>query len=465
MTEKPDLKPDMKPDLTSLDGIRKTFEERQRSSGKGFHALGDEVLSAYWQAGDRMPKPVSAMTFRNFLQGKTTLRDPTGLELYFRALGAGDDEMRTIVGTLQRALDRRLAMPRTQAAQRAFDGLSLAGMPYSRALVECEVVTRLEDSVAAPLTHLTPREYLLGPDGVEEAGDDPERWGLLQHLDDLMGTMARLDQQLTEGLEAVPESDRARRRVHAAADLREAASVYVHWLTTRPRAGDLLFSRRRFMLHGFFPETERKLAIARAKRVSRIVFGFTDRLARECFAADAREQQLLRTPLAENALEMAAERVFAIINAFYLDVVQGSQGTAAAFHATYQLRSENKGAPLGVGPTHERLISAYEATVRAANHKLEEDVRVPYGELAQIYTDHFHDARRVMLELWQTDYAPHLARQSLSLLLSALHTQGVFDDKRFLHFTKELFTGREAERLRDAQHQDGVFDALLAELK
>src|SRR5574338_458763 len=97
-------------DLGTLDGIRRTFEARQRTSGKGFHALGDEVLQVYLQATERLPKPVSAMTFRNFLQGKTSLRDPTGLELYFRALGAGDAEMRIIIATLQRELDRRLAL-------------------------------------------------------------------------------------------------------------------------------------------------------------------------------------------------------------------------------------------------------------------------------------------------------------------------------------------------------------------
>ncbi len=460
MTDKP-----VKPELTSLDGIRATFEERQRTSGKGFHALGDEVLSAYWQAGDRVPKPVSAMTFRNFLQGKTTLRDPTGLELYFRALGAGDDEMRTIVATLQRELDRRLALPRTQAAQRAFDGLSLAGMPYSRALVECEVVTRLEDSVAAPLTHLTPREYLFGPDGVEDAGNDPERWGLLQHLDDLTTMMARLDQSLTEGLEALPEGDRSARRAQASADLREAASVYAYWLTTRPRAGDLLFARRRFMLHGFFPETERQQAIARAKRMTRIVFGFTERLAQECFASDARDRDLLKSPRAENALELAGERILAIINQYYLSVVQGSLGTAAAFHAAYQLRGENKSEPLATGEVHDRLTASYEEAVRSANQRLEQDVRVPYGELAQIYADQFQSARSLMLEIWERDFAPHVVRQSLSLLLGTLHSQGVFDDKRFLGFTKDLFTGKEAERLLSARHRQSVFDGLRAELK
>ncbi|HEX6241588.1 MAG TPA: hypothetical protein VFZ61_11860, partial [Polyangiales bacterium] len=241
------------PDLGTLDGIRASFEARQRTSGKGFHALGDEVLQVYLNATGRLPKPVSAMTFRNFLQGKTTLRDPTGLELYFRALGANDGEMRTIAATLQSELDRRLSQSRTQAQQRALDGLSLSSMPYSRALLECEVVTWLEDSVAAPVTHLTPRQYLYGPDGTEEAGPDPERWGLLQHLDELTRIMARLDQTASAGLEAIPEQAHARRLAQAAADLRWSATAYAEWLVLRPRAGDLLFSRRRFMLHGFFP--------------------------------------------------------------------------------------------------------------------------------------------------------------------------------------------------------------------
>jgi hypothetical protein len=155
----------------------------------------------------------------------------------------------------------------------------------------------------------------------------------------------------------------------------------------------------------------------------------------------------------------------AIINSFYLSVVQGSLGTAATFHATYQLRSENKGAALGVGALHEDLISSYEATVRSANQRLEEDVRVPYGELAQIYTDHFQSARRVMLQLWESDYAPHLVREALTLSLGALHAQGVLDDKRFLALSKELFTGKDAQRVLSARHKDGVFDALCAELK
>ncbi|MGZ8901296.1 MAG: hypothetical protein ACXW3Z_14495, partial [Limisphaerales bacterium] len=46
-----------------------------------------------------------------------------------------------------------------------------------------------------------------------------------------------------------------------------------------------------------------------------------------------------------------------------------------------------------------RLISTYEETVRAANRRLEDDVRVPYGELVQIYADHFQSAQSLMLEL------------------------------------------------------------------
>lgn len=439
-------------DLNTLDGIRASFEARQRTYGKGFHALGDEVLQVYLNGTGRLPKPVSAMTFRNFLQGKTTLRDPTGLELYFRALGANDGEMRTIAATLQSELDRRLSQSRTQAAQRALDGLSLSTMPYSRALLECEVVTWLEDSVAAPITHLTPRQYLLGPDGTEEPSADPERWGLLHHLDELTRIMARIDQTASEGLEAIPESARARRIAHAAADVRWSATAYAEWLVLRPRAGDLFFSRRRFMLHGFFPETERKLAIARTKRMGRIVMGFTERLAQESLTSSKKDQDLLRTPRAENALEIAAERVLSIINAFYMTVVQGSQGTSAAFHAAYQLRHENPNEPGGLTGVHRQLIDGYEAAVRSANHKLEQDVRVPYGELHQIYSDHFERSRPLFMEIWERDYAAGLARESLQLLLATLHRFEVLDDKRFLALTKELFVGRDAQEALSSAH-------------
>jgi hypothetical protein len=99
------------------------------------------VLQVYLNATGRLPKPVSAMTFRNFLQGKTTLRDPTGLELYFRALGANDAEMRTIRGhAAERARSAPRALAHARGAARA-RRLSLSSMPYSRALLECEVVT------------------------------------------------------------------------------------------------------------------------------------------------------------------------------------------------------------------------------------------------------------------------------------------------------------------------------------
>ena len=439
-------------DLGTLDGIRTSFEARQRTSGKGFHALGDEVLQVYLNATGRLPKPVSAMTFRNFLQGKTTLRDPTGLELYFRALGANDGEMRTIAATLQSELDRRLAHSRTHAAQRALDGLSLSSMPYSRALLECEVVTWLEDSVAAPITHLTPRQYLFGPDGTEEPSADPERWGLLHHLDELTRIMARLDQSASAGLEAIPEQARARRIAQAAADLRWSATVYAEWLVLRPRAADLFFSRRRFMLHGFFPETERKLAIARAKRVGRIVMGFTERLAQESLIQGKRDQALLRTPRAENALEIAAERVLGIINSFYMNVVQGSQGTGAAFQAGYQLRHENLDEPGGMTSVHRQLLDSYEAAVRSANHKLEQDVRVPYGELHQIYSDHLERSRPLFMEIWERDYAGGLVHDALTLLVGTLHRFEVLDDKRYLALSKELFMGREAHAVLGARH-------------
>ncbi|HEX6243208.1 MAG TPA: hypothetical protein VFZ61_19980, partial [Polyangiales bacterium] len=282
----------------------------------------------------------------------------------------------------------------------------------------------------------------------------------LQHLDELTRIMARLDQTASAGLEAIPEQARARRLGQAAADLRWSATAYAEWLVLRPRAGDLLFSRRRFMLHGFFPEHERKLAIARVKRVARIVMGFTERLAQESLVQSRRDQALLRTPRAENAMEIAAERVLSIINAFYLTVVQGSQGTAATYHAAYQLRHENADAPGGMTPEHKQLIDSYDAAVRSANHKLEQDVRVPYGDLHKVYSEHFERSRPLFMQIWERDYASGLVRDALTLLISTLHRFEVLDDKRFLGLSKELFTGREAHEALSARHAEGGLPAL-----
>jgi hypothetical protein len=433
--------------LETLDGIRAHFGDRQRALGKGFHALGEEVFAAYWHAQERLPKPASAMTFRNFLQGKTSLRDPTALELYFRALGANDAEMKTIRATLQRELDRRLASPRQQAALRPLDDLELSTMPYSRALAECEMIPKLEDSFSAPPTHLTPREYLLGVDGQRDAGTDPERWGLVQHLEELHGYLAALDQDLVDELESLPRRATRERRVHTYADLREIGSAYAHWLLYRPRAADLMFSKRRYMLHGFFPEGQREAAIALAKRATRVVFGVLERLTIEVVLQGKAREERLRTPRAERALETVAERVFAIVNAFYLMVVHGSSGTGAMFQAAYQLRREHPGTLEGWSQDHEFLVKSYEEVVQEANRRLDEDVRVPYGALKQAYDRQFQEARPRMFAIWESDYAPHLVRQGLMLLVSELQHAGVLSDREFLGLLKDLHTGREAKAL------------------
>ena len=447
-------------DLTSLDGIRAHFEARQRALGKGFHALGEEVLSTFWQKSEQLPKPVSAMTFRNFLQGKTTLRDPTGLELYFRALGASDGEMRTIRATLQQELDRRLASPRQQAALRPFDEVELEAMPYSRALVECEVVTRLEDSVSAPVTHLTPREYLLGPDGQRDAGRDPERWGLVQHLDELAGYIAKLDQKLEDELEDIPRRAQARRRVQTAADLREVMSAYAHWLVYRPRAADLFFSRRRYMLHGLIPEEQRELAIALAKRVGRLFFRAVERLAIEAVLEGKTRDDGLHTPEGEAALERATESVLATVHSFYLTVVQGSLGTGAAFRAAYQFRRDNRDKNHDWDARHERLVTSYDRAVSEANRALEDDVRIPYGKLKAIYDTQFESARPVMLEIWESDYGPLVAQRALTLLVSELHRSGVLDDRTFLQVSRDLFTGKQGAETLHAKHEQRRYERL-----
>ncbi len=447
-------------DLNTLDGIRARFESRQRASGRGFHALGEDVLADYWQASQSQPRPVSAMTFRNFLQGKTTLRDPTGLELYFCALGASDDEMKVIRATLQHELDRRIASPRQQAALRPFDEVELESMPYSRALVECEVLTRLEDSVSAPVTHLTPREYLLGPEAQREAGPDPERWGLVQHLEELARYVETLDHGLACALEAVARRATQKRRVHAAADLRETLTAYAHWLTFRPRAADLFFSRRRYMLHGLVPEDHRELAIGLAKRCARLLFAPVERLTFEVVLEAREHRGSIGTQRAEAALEVVTERLLATVNSYYLTVVQGTQGTGASFRAAYQFRRNHGGHADSWDGRHDTLVNDYDAAVQAANRALEEDVRLPYGKLKAIYDAQFAAARPLMFDIFESDYAPRLVREGLSGLLSELHRADVLSDKRMLALTKDLFTSRAGHEVLEARHEPHRYERL-----
>jgi hypothetical protein len=446
----------------TLEGIRVHFEALQRASGKGYHALGEEVLSTYWRQDERLPKPASAMTFRNFLQGKTTLRDPTGLELYFVALGAGEAEMRIIRATLQHERDRRLAAPRAQATLRAFDDLDLGNMPYSRALAECEVVTRIEDSISGPSTSLTPREYLFGRDGPHETGPDPERWGVLQHMSDLTDYLTKLHRAMAERREAMPRTSRRARRLHAAADLRESGSAYTYWTLARPGAGELFYSRRRFMLHGYFPETERQRAIEGAQQVSRLLFGFLQRFIVETLAGSEDEAAALCGPRAENALEVVGGQLFAILTSFYPAVVQGSLGTSGMFRALYQIRHRNRAAAPDYGPAHEALVSSYDSTIEQANRELEANVRLPYSRLKSLYDEQFQAARSSMLAIWETDFAPSYVRQTLQLLLGELHRQHVLDDERFLSLTRELLLGEQGQELAAARHPVPLYPELLA---
>ncbi len=92
--------------------------------------------------------------------------------------------------------------------------------------------------------------------------------------------------------------------------------------------------------------------------------------------------------------------------------------------------------------------------VRKANRALDEDVRVPYGKLKETYDKQFDDNRPAMIEIWKRDYAPHLVRQTLSMLLSELHEASVVSDKEFLQLTKELQTGSEAKKALLAKHPE-----------
>lgn len=445
-------------DLTSLDAIRQHFRERQKASGKGFHALGEEVLQRYGRGNNSHARPVSAMTFRNFLQGKTTLRDPTGLELYFSALGASTSQMRTIRTALQRELDRRLASPRQEAALRAFKDTEIDTMRYSRALAECETVTRIEDSVAAPLTHLTPREYLLGPDGRREADTDPDRWGLIHTLEALANYLERLELKLADGMAEIPERDSEARKLRLAADVRETMSGYAHWLMHHPRAAELFFSRRRYMLHGFFADEHRQTATALAKRCAKLFYFAVERFAAEVVVGGKQPAQRLASPAAENALERATERLLGLPQGFYIAVAQGSLGTGAGYQAAYQLRRDNRDHTGDWSPAHQSLVTDYDSTVSRANSMLERDVQVTYGELKDVYDRHEHAAMAPMYAIWLSDYAPRVVREAGTLCAHSLHEAGVLSDRQLLSFLKLLCTSARGRQLCAAAHEGRLFE-------
>jgi hypothetical protein len=192
------------------------------------------------------------------------------------------------------------------------------------------------------------------------------------------------------------------------------------------------------------------VAIALAKRLSRIVFASLERLAAEALFSGDKVTERLRTPAAENALESVAERVLAMVNSYHTMVVQGSAGTGALFQAAYQLRRANGTTSPG-SSSYEELVASYDDVVRSANAALDEDVRLPYGTLKRAYDAQFEAARPVMFAIWESDYAPHVVRQTLCLLTSEFHQAGVLGDKELVEAMKVLHLGREAREALEAK--------------
>ncbi|MGD8862854.1 MAG: hypothetical protein PVI30_22770 [Myxococcales bacterium] len=455
----------MSDDLSTLEEIRKTFLKRFEEISTGYHALGEEVQRAYFASDAQQARPASAMTFRNFLQGKTTLRDPTGLLLYFQVLGATPGEMKRIRVALQQEVDRRLAAPSQQQALKAFQDNALATMPYSRAVAEAEAATRFERSTAAPIASVSPLQYLLGPAGKKEAGDDPRSWGLLQHMQALAEYLEQLELRLQDDFASLPPRATRKRRRAAAAGVREAANAYTAYLLARPEVVELLLSSRRYILHGPMPERERQAAIASVQRTTRALYHCFERFAQEV-VMDGDRKQLCRTPDGEIALETVAERLIGINHTFYVSVVLGSTGTGAAFLATQKARREFAGESLRGEPTwsfsHERLVRSHEEALARANAMLEANARVRYGELRQVFDDQAAEARALYFAVWERDYAPRIVREAGTLLAAELHARTLLSDSAVVAFYKRLLTSREGKELQRAAYEEPMYEAPVA---
>jgi len=448
-------------ELGTLEGLRDAFTARFRDGSRGYHALGELVMDRYFEDGNQFAKPVSAMTFRNFLQGRTTVRDPNGLLLYFECLGASGDEMQSIRATLQQAVDRKLAAPGHQSALAAFREGDLESMPYSRALAECEAATRFEESTSTPIAAVSPSHYLLGPSGRRDAGPDRNAWGLLQHMGALQRFLTDLELKLQDAFAEAPPRAKRKRKWLAAAAVREAGDAYSSYLLHNPALAELLLSRRRHILHGPMPEPERKAAIASIQRVFRTLYQVFERFAQEVIL-DGDAKLRCKTPDGEVALETIGERLMSAVHGFYLTTVLGSEGTGGVFAAMQQARREfaSDGLPGGAAwsDDHEALVARNERALAGARELTEGNSRVRYGELRRLFeggqAEHIEHCKRV----WHQDFGGSLIRHTGTLVATELHTRKLLSDGEVVAFYKFFLTSARGRELHDACHEPQLYD-------
>ncbi|MEY4580326.1 MAG: hypothetical protein RL701_5029, partial [Pseudomonadota bacterium] len=449
-------------DLTTLDGIRGAFLARFQTAGIGYHTLGEQVLREYFSAEHQHPRPASAMTFRNFLQDRTTLRDPTGLLLYFEALGANADELRRIRATLQREIDRKLATPAQDVALRAFRDSELEEMPYSRALAECEAATRFERSIDAPIASVSPTQYLLGTPNGPGGAEDPRNWGLLRHVQAMLEFLEALELTLQDDFTATPADDTKKRKWLAAAGLREMSLAFNSYMLEQPVLAEQLLSNRRYLLHGPMPERERRLAHALMQRVVRCMQHPYERFAQTIIFESARgEHELHRTPDGEIALEVVGNRLFAQGLAFLVSAVLGASGTGAFFAASQMTRREFSGEPLSGPPVwsehHEALVRSHDATQSTVNALVDANARVRYGDIKALFDLHDEQAKPQHYAILEQDYAASVVRDAGMWLATEYHHRGILSDSALARFVKEFLTTTEGRRLQQAAYPSRKF--------
>lgn len=448
-------------DLTTLEGIREAFLARFQAAGIGYHTLGEQVLRKYFSAESQHARPASAMTFRNFLQERTTLRDPTGLLLYFEALGANDEELRRIRATLQQDIDRKLAAPAQDSALRAFRDTELEDMPYSRALAECEAATRFEQSVAAPIASVSPTQYLIGTPNGPGGSADSRNWGLLQHVQALLEFLESVELKLQDDFAAVQANDTKKRKWLAAAGVREMALAYVSYLLEHPELAEHLLSYRRYLLQGPMPDRERRLAIAMMQRLVRCLYHPYERFTQTIVFEGAKGEPH-RTPDAEIAIEVVGNRLFGVGLTFLITTVLGSSGTGAFFVASQLARREFSGEPL-VGPpvwsdNHEALLRTQDAALNQVNAMVDANARVRYGDIKAVFERQDAVAKQHHYAIFEQDFATTFVRDAGTWLATELHYRGLLSDSALAKFFKEFLTSAEGKRLQQAKYAQRQFE-------
>lgn len=406
----------VEPKLTTLKGIRREFNRRWREMGVGRQKLGLLAKEACVADID-LPKPFVPNTFHSLMTDHLPTRLP-GAKAWFVALGATQDELKTIMETLELELEKRRVI---QEGMGAANQLPEPGEMHQRMVYRfVPVLKRLRETTGVS-NSLTMVEYILGPERDLEMPQNIKNWGLYHYLSDLKKRLQRHTHR--------PRTADAK----GAAEVVEAVTTeYRTYLLDNPDFSDMVLGTRPWLLYepleiGEVLEPVVMEARSCVQQLTTPIMWFADALL------ELDEGELLQPEL-ELALEKATERCVGLVHNYCTFVVYGSTGSGALYRAAFQTRS-TPSLP-GYTEAHEYLVSSYK---KATKEALKLSDSTAYTETQEIFSRQFSGARWAFDAIWKSDYEPELVLETGQVLIHTLWRAGQIDRVQMAEFIQRLF--------------------------